>query len=106
MSRDTDLIQCERHGRQPAAYLCVHLLRSEEKGFVSELDDQEAEPVAWCSRCERSRVASGGEWNDYNVDLMDLRLVCRNCYGEIKLRQLAQNGEPHAALVPDSAESK
>jgi hypothetical protein len=49
-------------------------------------------PDAWCSRCEQIPVTYGGsdgEWNDKSMALMQgIRLVCGDCYEEIKAKNL------------------
>ena len=84
-SRDVD---CKAHGRQPAAFLCQHLMRSIDTqvavGFHWSSQDPGPTPDAWCSACDEARVAAGGDWTDELYKLLSIKLVCASCYGRAK----------------------
>jgi hypothetical protein len=80
-------VHCKIHGDQREAYLCSHLLHGEAKGLYFDLDNpDDPYPDAWCSDCEKLRIESGGEWTDELCARIDVTLVCRACYREIKTR--------------------
>jgi hypothetical protein len=88
----TQTIHCHRHGDTSAAFVCSHLLRGENQGFVaSEEDPDNPHPDAWCSACDNIREACGGsdgEWNEQSEALIEVKLVCGDCYQEIKARNI------------------
>jgi hypothetical protein len=82
------IVHCDRHGDRRAAYLCDHLLHGSGQGFFSGDDPGNPHPDAWCSRCEQIRLAHGTEWNAESEALIRVRLVCGDCYEEIKERNV------------------
>ena len=42
----------------------------------------------WCSKCQQIRLDHGGEWNEASEALIKVRLVCGDCYEEIKGRNV------------------
>jgi len=79
-------VQCGRHGPKPAAYVCDHLFRESNQGFVaSEEEPGNPFPDAWCLTCEQARLAHGG-WNEQSEKNLRVQLVCGECYQEIKAR--------------------
>lgn len=83
-------IFCEKHDKARAAFICQHLNKTEKTGFEEAFDtepgmelDEEDDFMAWCSICETERLKHG-EWNDEAMKSADIRLVCENCYFEIK----------------------
>jgi hypothetical protein len=82
---ETDFVHCGRHGDRRKAYVCDHLFSSEGQGFIASIDQPgNPHPDAWCSACDRIRLAHGGLWNEENEALIKVRLVCGDCYEEIK----------------------
>lgn len=80
-----ETILCERHGEREKAYVCEHLLSGERKGFVASVDQPgNPHPDAWCLDCDRIRLAHGGTWNAANESLVKVRLVCGECYEDIR----------------------
>ena len=80
------MVHCDRHGDRRKAYVCDHLLHGEKLGFFSSTDDPtNPHPDAWCSSCEHLRRAHG-DWNEETEALITIRLVCGDCYEEIKAR--------------------
>ncbi len=80
------MIRCDRHGDRRRAFVCVHLLLGNQQGFCFDPDDPSPHPDAWCSQCERARIEHGDVWNEEIEALMDIRLVCGDCYDEIKFK--------------------
>jgi hypothetical protein len=82
-------VHCDRHGDRPEAYVCDHLLHGTRQGFFAGDDAGNPYPDAWCSKCEQIRVTHGrsdGEWNEKSIALLKVKLVCGDCYEEIKGR--------------------
>jgi hypothetical protein len=81
-----ETVHCDRHGNRRKAYICHHLLDGHRQGFFTDPDDAltDPHPDAWCSKCEEIRLAHGGEWNQASEALIEVRLVCGDCYEEIK----------------------
>lgn len=79
-------VHCSKHGDRRQAYICHHLLHGSQHGFFTDADDALANPHpdAWCSTCEQIRLAHGGEWNEASEALIEVKLVCGDCYEEIK----------------------
>jgi len=83
-------IHCERHGDMREAFVCRHLLFGDRLGFFEDTGDDENDPPnAWCSNCERVRLEHSGVWDEDTTALIDIKLVCRGCYDEIKTRNIA-----------------
>nr|WP_290929308.1 hypothetical protein [Haliscomenobacter sp.] len=38
---------------------------------------------AWCDQCELERLRTDG-WNDESMEFAGIKLVCEDCYFEIK----------------------
>ena len=64
-----------------------HLLRSlddrEQRDVIWTLDENHA-VNAWCAACETHLEHHGLEWNDETEAFADIKLVCRNCFEELK----------------------
>jgi hypothetical protein len=79
------LIECDRHESGTIAFVCKHLISNDNIGFheafeSSPLIEPDDDYQAWCDECEVERLKEG-EWND-----SDIKLVCDQCYFEIKER--------------------
>jgi hypothetical protein len=84
------LIECSRHGRIRAAFICQHLNREKRTGFEEAFStypgmplEEDDELQAWCSECEKVRTEYDG-WNDESMEFAKIKLVCERCYFEIK----------------------
>lgn len=83
-------VNCGNHGFRREAFVCQHLNSEANKGFVEafetykdmELDDGESFQ-AWCNKCEKIRLKSGG-WNDDSEKFAKIKLICEECYFEYK----------------------
>ena len=83
--QEADLVHCSRHGDRRKAYVCGHLFSGEGQGFVASRDQPgNPHPDGWCPACDRIRLAHGGAWNEESEALIKVRLVCGECYEEIK----------------------
>jgi hypothetical protein len=45
--------------------------------------DEDDDFEAWCDGCETARAAEG-EWNDTSMAFAQIKVVCEQCYFEIK----------------------
>lgn len=85
------IVHCDRHGDRREAFVCDHLLHGTLQGFFSGDEPGNPHPDAWCSRCEQIRLNYSdvdGEWNEQSEALLKVRLVCGDCYEEIKGKNL------------------
>ena len=84
-----EIVHCDRHGDRRKAYVCDHLLHGSHQGFFTASDETtNPHPDAWCSKCQQIRLDHGGEWNETSEALIKVRLVCGDCYEEIKGRNV------------------
>ena len=69
----------------------IILLHGTRQGFFSDDEPGNPHPDAWCSQCEDIRVTHAGAdggWNEESEALIKIRLVCGDCYEEIKGRNI------------------
>lgn len=84
------IIECQTHGHRRMAFICQHLNKQIKAGFEEafsaykgmELDEDE-DLQAWCDECEKMRISTDG-WNEKSMKFADIKLVCEDCYFEIK----------------------
>jgi hypothetical protein len=83
-------ISCGEHGSRRRAFICKHLNNKTKTGFEEVFEsspemtlNEDDDFQAWCSQCEAERLKEG-EWNDKSMEFADIRLVCEDCYFEIK----------------------
>jgi hypothetical protein len=89
-SKTEKLIECRMHGLKRAAYICQHLNKHDKTGFEESFGTEigmdlgvDDDLSAWCNHCEAIRYKDDG-WNDYNIEIANIKSVCENCYFEIK----------------------
>jgi hypothetical protein len=83
----TNRIDCPTHGPdREEAFICKHLLVGEDLGFVFDSEEDTPHPDAWCRSCERLKLDNGGEWTEELTKAVDIKLVCGDCYEEIRRR--------------------
>ena len=83
-------VTCGAHGARRAAFVCQHLNGDTYTGFhepfesdpLIEADD---DYQAWCDECEKVRLREG-EWNDVSEGFANIRLICDQCFFQIKAR--------------------
>jgi hypothetical protein len=86
------LVECEVHGMKRRGFVCHHLINGDNKGFEEafptikgmELEEDD-DFQAWCDKCEIERLRTDG-WNEESTKFADIKLVCEDCYFEIKER--------------------
>ncbi len=85
---DDDLlyVDCDIHGRRPAAVVCRHLCNERERalGFI-ENSSEPGDKQAWCYRCEEM-FDQEGEMTEAFKQFNDMALVCEACYDRIRER--------------------
>ena len=88
-------VECEHHQSGIMAFVCKHLINNDNAGFHEAFESNPLiEPYddyqAWCDECEKERLKEG-EWNDKSMAFADIKLVCDQCYFEIKKRNKAND---------------
>ena len=84
------LIECSQHGKIRAAFICQHLNKKTRTGFEEAFTtfpgmplEEDEDLQAWCDECEKVRTKHDG-WNDESMEFAKIKLVCEQCYFEIK----------------------
>lgn len=64
---ESELIECEVHGKLRKAFICQHLNTQYKTGFEEAFEtnqgmelDEEDDFQAWCSECEKERIKTDG----------------------------------------------
>ena len=81
---------CDKHISDRVAFVCHHLIKNTGIGFHEAFDSDPAvegddEYQAWCNECEEIRLKEG-EWTDEATAFANIKVVCNQCYFEIKER--------------------
>jgi len=83
-------VDCANHGYSRPAFVCQHLNLETPKGFEEAFEtykgmelDEEDDFQAWCSKCEEVRIEHDG-WNEESESFAKIKLICENCYFELK----------------------
>ncbi|MEM7140351.1 MAG: hypothetical protein AAF548_04900 [Actinomycetota bacterium] len=87
MNDEPLLIDCSVHGRgRSSAIVCVHHVdpSSPARGWVEDVSDP-GDRQAWCATCEELFIAEGG-MTDTFVSANAFKVVCDNCYDELRAR--------------------
>lgn len=87
-------VLCRTHGASRAAFVCQHLNTETYTGFheafeSSPLIEPHDDYQAWCDECENVRLQEG-EWNDVSEGFAKIRVVCDQCFFEMKRRNVEQ----------------
>ena len=83
------LVECGEHGARRPAFVCHHLNLVYPVGFNEPEVRDETDPdfddelQAWCDACEKVRAAEG-EWNDVSEAFADIKLICAQCFCQMK----------------------
>ena len=83
-------VECETHGTSRVAFVCQHLLKGSNLGFneafeSNPLIEPDDDYQAWCDECEKTWEKEG-EWNETSMAFAKIKLVCDQCYFEIKTK--------------------
>jgi len=83
-------IACNFHDSGRIAFVCNHLNKEDKVGFQEAFDtfpgmelDEDDDLQAWCDKCEVVRQQENG-WNDASMAFAQIKLVCEECYFEMK----------------------
>lgn len=83
-------VDCGNHGYRRPAFVCQHLNLEKVNGFHESFDsykgmklDEEDDFCAWCDECEKVRIEKKG-WNDESENFAKIKLVCEECFFELK----------------------
>ncbi len=104
MKKET--VKCDKHGSCDATYMCSHLLKGENLGFIcgyDETDQDKTYPDAWCNACEKMRVSEDG-WTDKAINFAGIKLICSSCYEGIRLRNWIENNTKFEEIIDKSYE--
>lgn len=81
-------VDCERHGRKAATFVCQHVAGSlwsrVAVGFHWPADSDQEFPDAWCSACNVRHQRCGWEWTGEAADHLGAKLLCSSCYVEAR----------------------
>ena len=90
-----EMVECERHGPQPATFVCRHLIdglrTGAAVGFHVADDPGNPRPDAWRSECEARVLSTGGEWTDESEAFAGVTLLCGECYDLARTRSGADD---------------
>lgn len=104
MSNSDNKVECKTHGTADATFLCQHLVNGENLGFHLGYDPEEPYdlcPDAWCDECEKV-LDREGEWNDKAEEFSGIKLLCSQCYEDIREKNWLQDDEVFHDLIRSS----
>jgi len=83
-------VQCGAHEYKRRAFACKHLNKTDKVGFEESFEtfenmelNEDDDFQAWCNECEVARQQTEG-WTDESMRFAEIRLVCEQCYFEMK----------------------
>ena len=83
-------VDCTIHGFARPAFVCQHLNLKTAVGFEEAFETfprmelgEDEDLQAWCYECEKMR-SKYGEWNEESEKFAQIKLICEECYFEIK----------------------
>jgi len=83
MNDETMIVTCARHGLQPAAFVCNHILQYTGKGFFTPDSERTDSDEAWCLECEQVLMKEG-RWNKRATKFANFRVVCAVCFKRLR----------------------
>lgn len=90
-------VKCGQHEYNRRAFVCQHLNTKTKVGFEEAFEtyqymalDDDDDLQAWCAACEQIRLKEG-EWNDAAMEFAQIKVVCEDCYFEMKKFNLDQS---------------
>ena len=82
-----EIVNCHSHGEQAVTLVCQHIARANESdasiGFFWSRDDENVFPDAWCRDCNEQLLAAD-EWNDAMEKAASLKIICSQCYLDLR----------------------
>lgn len=79
---DDDMVHCDRHGPQPLAFVCQHLIHGSGLRFFHTGGPQ---PSAWCGDCDDLMMQTG-HWTEDTEAVAGITIVCHRCLNNIRRR--------------------
>jgi len=83
-------VQCNAHEYRRIAFVCKHLNHQTKVGFEEAFEtyenmelEEDDDLQAWCDECEAVRQKEG-EWKDSSMAFAGIKIVCEQCYFEMK----------------------
>lgn len=83
-------LDCGTHGFKRPAFVCQHLETNSHNGFEESFEtfkgmdlEEDDDFSAWCDECEKKRIECDG-WNDESEKFAQIKMVCEDCYFEMK----------------------
>lgn len=78
-------VTCTLHGKQPATFVCRHIVQSLRDGisrgfWSADPEPGELRPDSWCDACEELLNKSGGNWDEVSEEFAGVSLLCGACY--------------------------
>ncbi len=104
MCNDENNIECAAHGERSTAFICHHLHEGRSLGFHMGFDPDNPDvlyPDAWCDKCDEV-LEQEGEWNDTSEAFANIKLVCSECYRQIREKNWKQDEQSFADLIESS----
>lgn len=90
-------VDCGNHGFRRPAFVCQHLEIGSHNGFEEAFEtfqgmdlEEDDDFSAWCNDCEKKRIECDG-WNDESEKFAQIKLICEDCYFEMKESNLRQS---------------
>jgi len=87
-------VQCNDHEYRRIAFVCNHINSRNKVGFHEAFETYENMELiedddfqAWCDQCESIRKDEG-EWNEKSMAFANIKVVCEECYFEMKEHNL------------------
>ncbi len=85
MSDRTKTVQCDKHGKGAATFICRHLAFGVKCGYHCSTDDPDDPwPDASCSGCDEVLEREGGARNDASEEFAGVTLACSGSYEDDK----------------------
>jgi hypothetical protein len=103
MSEFDKKVECGKHGSSAATFVCQHLASGEKLGFNVGYDPEfpdDLYPDAWCNECEKM-LESEGEWNEVSEKYADIKLLCSQCYEDLREKNWVQDDESLHNIICD-----
>jgi hypothetical protein len=86
MSDTEKSMECPRHDRGYATYICQHLRLGENLGYYHGNESGDLRPDAWCGDCDKVLMKEKSEWNERLEKNLGVMIICHNCYDEVRKR--------------------
>ncbi|KGT10323.1 hypothetical protein CMU71_03160 [Elizabethkingia anophelis] len=91
-------VECGQHGKQEMALICTHLahnvLGDTPLGFHEHDEGDMGRPDAWCDQCNMvlDKAEAEDELDEWFTNC-DHKIVCVNCWDEVKVQNVNTSDE-------------